>query len=75
MAASASAYPLRDTISRFAGHTAVMSQILPTLLVLLLTGLIGWGLLFLVKRLDSMGGEGHAVKGEVKKPDEVKSDA
>lgn len=39
-----------------------MSQILPTLLVLLLTGLIGWGLLYLIGRLDKMGGEGHGVR-------------
>ncbi|WP_158591622.1 MULTISPECIES: hypothetical protein [Deinococcus] len=51
-----------------------MAQILPTVLVLLLTALIGWGLIVLVKRLDSMGGEGHGVRGRVAEPQDAKSD-
>lgn len=50
-----------------------MSQILPTVLVLLLTALIGVGLYVMAQRLDSMGGEGHAVKGKVAEPEDLKS--
>ena len=48
-----------------------MSQILPTVLILLLTALIGLGLYVMVQRLDSMGGEGHGVKGKAEQPDKM----
>lgn len=51
-----------------------MTQILPTVLVLLLTALIGVGLYVMVQHLDRMGGEGRGVRGKVDRPEDVKSD-
>lgn len=36
-----------------------MAMVVPTVLVLILTGLIGWALYALIHKLDRMGGHGH----------------
>lgn len=50
-----------------------MAMVVPTILVLILTALIGWGLYALVHKLDRMGGEGNAVRGQVQQPEETPS--